>query len=282
MKIKLFTIPNFLTLETFCGAVAVMVTLQTSNYYCAGWLLIVASIFDFLDGFAARMLNQCSPIGRELDSLADMVSFGLAPSIIMLSLIFDSETMIAAPRWGEYRGYIALLIVAFSSLRLAKFNIDETQTCSFVGLPTPACALMCISLGFMHHFGHPIAAEVVAAIAVVLSWLLISPIRMFSFKLKGLAWSDNCIQYIFVGCIAWIAITTSMLGVMTFALPIIIATYIIISLISHFAVIKSSKRRYCEIFKIYIEKKFYHKGAVSSTDHVIGSESLIPAYAQSA
>ncbi len=236
MNIKLFTIPNLLTLgNLLCGSIAVMVTLLERDYLCAGWLIIAAAIFDFLDGFAARLLKQCSPIGKELDSLADMISFGLAPSIIMLSLFYDSQQLLNSQPWSIYGGYIALLIVAFSALRLAKFNIDETQSCCFCGLPTPACALMCISLGFMHQCGYALPAEAIIAIAVVLSWLLISPIRMFSFKLKGLEWSRNQSQYIFLICAALTIIAAAICGTMALALPIIITLYILISLISHLA-----------------------------------------------
>lgn len=236
MKIKLFTIPNILTLgNLLCGVLALLAILLRGDLLTASLLLALAAIFDFCDGLAARVLNQCSPIGKELDSLADMVSFGLVPSIIMLRLFEQSISSLSCPIWCEMGGYTALLIVLCSALRLAKFNIDESQSCSFEGLPTPACALVCVAMALLYHYGYQVKGEVIASISLVVSWLLISPIRMFSFKMRGFAWRENRNQYIFLASSLAALVATIICGEVVFLLPIIMALYIVISVISHFA-----------------------------------------------
>src|ERR1035437_3641113 len=127
-------IPNFITcLNLFSGCVGVYLAFQ-GNFQGAFIAIIVSAVFDFFDGFAARLLKAYSPMGKELDSLADMVSFGLAPGAIVFSLL--SETGI-----NEWLPYLAFIIPVFSGLRLAKFNIDASQTTSFIGLPVPANAI---------------------------------------------------------------------------------------------------------------------------------------------
>ncbi|MFI3269697.1 MAG: CDP-diacylglycerol--serine O-phosphatidyltransferase [Rikenellaceae bacterium] len=229
MKIKLFTIPNILTLSNLlCGSLAVIAIISRSDYKAAFMLIILAALFDFFDGFAARLLKQCSPMGGELDSLADMVSFGLAPALVMMSLIRDGGWCCELPLLAKYGVFIPLIIVAFSALRLAKFNIDEEQSCVFIGLPTPACALMCISLGLMHLDGVVLGGELVALISVVLALLLISPIKMFALKFKGFGWCGNELRY------GFIAVSVVLLCLLKFnALPLIVAIYIALSTLIH-------------------------------------------------
>ncbi len=234
MKIRLFTIPNMLTLgNLLCGLTALLAVLVREDYVAASLLLLIAALFDFCDGMVARLLGQTSEIGLQLDSLADMVSFGVVPSMIMLSLFEGSVKGVESALWVDYGGYSALLIALFSALRLAKFNIDDSQGCSFVGLPTPACAVVVIGVALMCSGGVKLSGEVIAAISVVVSYLLISPIRMFSFKLKGLGWSGNRNQYIFVGCSLVALIGLLCVGAMLYVLPVIMALYIAISIISH-------------------------------------------------
>ena len=127
-------IPNFITcLNLFSGCVGVYLAFQ-GNFQGAFIAVIVSAVFDFFDGFAARLLKAYSPMGKELDSLADMVSFGVLPGAMVFSLL--SKTGIS-----EWLPYVAFVIPVFSGLRLAKFNIDERQTSSFIGLPTPANAI---------------------------------------------------------------------------------------------------------------------------------------------
>ena len=148
MKIRLFTIPNILTLANLMsGAVAVIATLQYHNYTLAMGLVVLAAVFDFLDGFVARLLSQQSPLGLQLDSLADDVTFGLVPALVMFDMYNHSIAYYLSECAAmEYMGYVTLIIAAFSVLRLAKFNIDTTQTVEFSGLPTPANALLLLDM----------------------------------------------------------------------------------------------------------------------------------------
>ncbi|MEG0789536.1 MAG: CDP-alcohol phosphatidyltransferase family protein [Alistipes sp.] len=227
MKIKLFTIPNMLTLSNLlCGSFAVVSALVYRDLELSFWLIILAAVFDFFDGFAARLLHIPSAIGVELDSLADMISFGLAPAAIFYTLYADAATLWT---WSEQTLWIGswcvFILAAFSALRLAKFNIDDTQTTEFCGLPTPACALFCASLGLLTVQGSlEMSKEVIVAVAVIFACLLISPVRMFSFKFHGFGWHGNALRYLFmVGCvmlIVWLHYV---------AVPLIIVSYIVIS-----------------------------------------------------
>ncbi len=198
------------------------------GYSYAFMLIILAAVFDFFDGFVARMLKQSSPLGGELDSLADVVSFGLAPSVIMMSLVVDGEKLLACDLWQSVMFYLPLIIVAFSALRLAKFNLDTEQAHEFIGLPTPACALFCASLGMLHTTGVVIPAEYITIISVVLALLLISPIRMFALKFTGFGLRGNVVRYGFV------AVAVLLLGVLQlYAVAPIILLYIALSVVLH-------------------------------------------------
>ena len=148
LKIRLFTVPNMLTLANLlAGCIAIIFTLVYHAYETAFWLIVAAAVFDFLDGFAARLLKQTSPLGVQLDSLADDISFGLAPAVVMFDIYSQSTTYYGiSSDIMEPLGYLTLIIAAFSALRLAKFNIDKRQTTTFIGLPTPANALFWASL----------------------------------------------------------------------------------------------------------------------------------------
>ena len=201
MKIRLFTLPNMLTLANLCaGAAAVIFALQYHAYETAFWLIIVAAVCDFFDGFAARLLGQTSPLGVQLDSLADDISFGLAPAAVMYDLYIHSTSYynLSADVMEPLR-FVVLIIAAFSALRLAKFNIDTTQTTEFEGLPTPANALMLMSLATLVEQGEvAISQEHILLIAVAASLLLISPIRMFALKFKGFGLRGNMLRYGFL------------------------------------------------------------------------------------
>ena len=149
MKIKLFTIPNLLTLSNlFCGSVAVVSALVWGDLKLAFGLMVLAAVFDFFDGFAARLLNQSSPIGLQLDSLADDISFGLAPAAIMYSL-YQWMPGIWLPE--GYPGLVVFVFTACAALRLAKFNIDDTQRTEFCGLPSSGrrrCSAVALGLLF--------------------------------------------------------------------------------------------------------------------------------------
>ena len=173
-------IPNTITsMNLLSGVMGVIFTLEGH----LGWafpLMILAAVFDFCDGLAARLLDAHSPIGGELDSLADLVSFGVLPSL-MLYKVMPAE----APALLRF---VPLFVAVMSAVRLAKFNVDDRQTLDFLGLPTPSCAMICGSLAYFLHAegGVPAGAGpwLVAAIAVVLGLLLVSEIPMFGMKIK--------------------------------------------------------------------------------------------------
>lgn len=197
MKVRLITIPNLLTLSNMiCGILAIISTLVLDNMEAAFCLIIAAAVFDFFDGMAARALHQPSPLGTQLDSLSDVVSFGVAPSIMMVGM-----WQLAPSLWGvpDVLGYAVLAVAAFSSLRLAKFNIDDSQTTEFEGLATPANALMLGAMAVMVERGEwTVCREALLALTVVSCLLLVCSIRMFSFKFKGFAWKDNWVKYLFL------------------------------------------------------------------------------------
>ena len=227
MNIKLFTIPNILTLgNLMSGSIAIIFALQYHNYEVAFWLVVLAAVFDFLDGFAARLLKQTSPLGIQLDSLADDVTFGLAPAVVMFDMYNHSTSYFALDGVVmSYLGYITLIIAAFSVLRLAKFNIDTTQTSEFSGLPTPANALLLMSLAWLVEQGCiTLSQEHILVLSVAMSLLLISPIRMFALKFKGFGWKANQLRYLFM--LAAVAIIISMPA---YSVPTIIVLYIAVS-----------------------------------------------------
>lgn len=213
-------IPNFITsLNLFSGCVAVFFGFD-GNYQFALFAILLSAVFDFFDGFAARLLKAYSPMGKELDSLADMVSFGVAPGVIVFSLL--SGTGI-----NQFLPFIAFLIPVFSALRLAKFNIDERQTSSFIGLPTPANAIFWGGLVFAYSEFLIANVWIPLTLTLLFSYLLVAEIPMFSLKFKNLEWSKNKIQFLFlIGCII-------ILGIFQLnAFAILIAWYILLSLIT--------------------------------------------------
>lgn len=201
MEIRLFTVPNLLTLANLCaGATAIIFALQHHAYETAFWCIVAAAVCDFFDGFAARLLRQQSPLGVQLDSLADDISFGLAPAVVMYDIYANSTSFYGLSEdVMSPLGYAVLIIAAFSALRLAKFNIDATQTTEFEGLPTPANALMLMSLAVLAEHGEvALFQEHILLISVATSLLLISPIRMFALKFKGFGWRGNELRYGFL------------------------------------------------------------------------------------
>lgn len=159
----------------------------------------LAAFFDFCDGFAARLLHANSPLGKELDSLADLISFGLAPAL----LIFNTMEVFNG---GSIWSYGALIIAAFAAVRLAKFNIDDRQTTTFIGLPVPANALFWIGFcAWMHTYTY-VGNAIVLIIAVIFSWLMICNVRMFSLKFKNIKIAENFKRYILIlGAILFIS-----------------------------------------------------------------------------
>lgn len=196
-------IPNAITcLNLLAGVLAIVVSFTPGticgleSYQAAAALIGLAALFDFCDGFAARLIHAVSAIGKELDSLADLVSFGLAPAMMLLNAIPAEDPL----RWA------ALLIPVAGAIRLARFNLDDNQSVTFTGLPIPANAIFWIGfVAWMHSFVM-LPGAVVAPIVVLLSYLMISPIRMFSLKFKNLSFADNVLRYaIILGAILFVA-----------------------------------------------------------------------------
>lgn len=238
MKIRLFTVPNLLTLcNLLCGAGAAVSALVWGDLQTAFLLIIASAVFDFFDGFAARLLNQYSAIGVQLDSLADMISFGFAPAAVMMSLFAKSGSWLEWSDWMVEAGYfVPLIMTAFSALRLAKFNIDDTQHTEFEGLPTPANALLCMSLGMLAEMGLvAIPREVIIALSIVMSLLLVCSVRMFSLKFAGFGWKGNELRYISL------ALSVVIIAVnYRYAVTAIMALYILISVVRH--IVKGNKK----------------------------------------
>ena len=169
--------------------VAAVAALVWGELTLAFGLVVLAAVFDFFDGFVARLLHQSSPIGLQLDSLADDVSFGFAPAAVMFAL-YGQMSGVWLPD-GE-AGLVVFLFTACGALRLARFNIDDTQRTEFLGLPIPAAAMLCASLGMLAEtYGMAISREVIVAAALVASWLMVSNLRMFALKFHGFGWRQR-------------------------------------------------------------------------------------------
>lgn len=225
-------IPNTLTcLNLVCGCLSIMAALKSNLEMAAIWI-IVSAVFDFCDGFAARLLKVASPIGKELDSLSDVVSFGVAPAMISyvwLTRCLHELTPTFINEYTELLPLIVLMVPALSAVRLARFNLDDRQATTFIGLPTPANALF---LGFI-----PMAAEklvflnnffVVWGLVVLFALLLVSNINMLSLKFKHFTWKGNEEKFVLIA-MAVVLIPIFRWG----AFPLIILSYLLISLIYH-------------------------------------------------
>ena len=228
-------------MNLLCGALGVIFAFKGA-LDIAFYLMLAGAVCDFCDGFAARLLKAYSPMGKELDSLADLITFGFLPSI-MLYKCMD----IYHP--GEWYCYLPLIIVIFSALRLAKFNIDERQSENFIGLATPACAMICGSFAVIAHFDiNNIVGEftestwMIPAGSAVLSLLLVSEIPMFSMKFKkGAASNLKWMRITFIAVAATALAVTLIMGQhFSHAVLFIFLAYILLNLI-HGLAGKSSK-----------------------------------------
>lgn len=194
-------IPNTITCcNLFAGCIASYMALQ-GDYTLAFLFIIIGAGFDFFDGMTARLLRVSTPIGKELDSLADDITFGFAPAALVFSLFKEVHYPDFLLPVAEYMPYTAFLLAVFSALRLAKFNIDTRQSTSFIGMPTPANALFWGSLTVgAHSFlvsAHFNALYLFLAVTVM-SLLLVAELPMFSLKFKDLSWNHNKTSYIFL------------------------------------------------------------------------------------
>ena len=218
-------IPNLLTISNLiCGCIALYFTFKGELVFTA-YLIGLAAIFDFMDGAAARLLNVSNPIGKELDSLADMVSFGLVPGSVVFHLLEESPL-------SQY-SFMALIIPIFSAYRLAKFNVDENQNENFIGLPTPANCLVFVSIPLITTFNSESTIaylfeipEILLIITILMSLALVSKINMFSLKFKNLKFQDNKFRF-FIITMSIILLTWLEFS----AIPIIILLYIMMSIV---------------------------------------------------
>lgn len=228
-------IPNTLTLcNLVSGCVATYFAFSTM-YEWAFAFIIIGAVFDFFDGFVARLLHVSSDIGKELDSLADDITFGFAPAAIVFSLLRASMAGLLIPgdyaAVAEYVPFVAFLIAAFSGLRLAKFNLDERQTDSFIGLPTPANALFWSSVAVALQRNHllsecPWISLVLLAGVFLSSWLLVAEIPMFALKFHTYGLRGNEVRYAFV---LFSLIILSILGFVGFSAVILL--YVMMSIV---------------------------------------------------
>ena len=228
-------IPNTITsMNLLCGVLGVIATFS-GRMDAAFCLMLAAAVCDFFDGFSARLLKAYSDIGKELDSLSDMVSFGVLPSLMMYSLVNQMNP-------GSWLRFAPLAVAVFSGLRLAKFNVDERQTESFIGLATPSCAILCGSLAYYVTRCPESTLSAwaglkwsVPVMSVILSALLISEIPMFSMKFKKGADGKVKIgteRIVFAAfALIEIVITVILKQNWSFAIILIFLTYILMNLV---------------------------------------------------
>ena len=216
-------IPNLITLcNLLCGVLSICET-SWGNLFYAGLFILLGIFFDFFDGLFARLLNVASPMGKELDSLADVITSGVAPGFILFQILGWIHSDL------PYIEYIAFLIPAFAAYRLAKFNLDERQHHgAFLGLPAPANALIWCGL-FQLDFWSSCAASpwITGVLAILFALLMVSEIPMFSFKFKNMKWADNKVRFIFL------AIAIVILAIFwKQGLSAVVVCYIILSLLT--------------------------------------------------
>jgi len=242
-------IPNTITLgNLLCGCIALVHAFE-GDLVRAAYFVGIALVLDFLDGFVARMLKVTSAIGKDLDSLADMVTFGVVPGVVMFKMINGvilgdangSDLMNDVGGKASFFGssiisYGAFIITIFSCIRLAKFNNDKRQSNTFIGLPTPASAMLICSLPLIAVFQPEFKqfnsivsnVEFLLILSGLMSLLLVSEIPLFALKFKKFAWSENRLVYTFI------AVSLSFMVILKFAaIPLIIFLYISVSIVNN-------------------------------------------------
>jgi CDP-diacylglycerol---serine O-phosphatidyltransferase len=239
MKIKKH-IPNLITLgNLFCGTVATIYAVQ-ADFVFAGLFVILGIVFDFFDGFAARLFNVSGELGKQLDSLADMVTSGVVPGIIMLKLI-EVNTFNASNSFFDNSiigiSLVGLVLTLGACYRLAKFNIDTRQSDSFIGLPTPAMSLFVISLPLIQEYSNiEFALNLITnnyfliTITILLTYLMNAQLPLFSLKFKDYSIKNNLIKYVFL-----IASLLMIVFLQYISIPLIIIVYVVLSVISNFS-----------------------------------------------
>jgi len=237
-------IPNIITsLNLLCGCIAIFFAVS-GDLVTAAFFVFTGIFFDFFDGLAARLLNAHSEVGLQLDSLADMVTSGVAPGIVMVQLLNDAYTGEAlnvtqtffTEGWNQdsvsYVPFIGLLITVAAAYRLAKFNVDTRQTSSFIGVPTPAITLLILSFPLILHYQFSETAQAIIlnpwfliGITLLSCILLNSELRLFALKFKTWDFKSNAVRYVFLLCCA-----LSLLLLKFIAIPVILLLYILLSL----------------------------------------------------
>ncbi len=217
-------IPNAITLSNLLSGCFGIVAATRGDLEMAAYFIWIAALLDFADGLVARALKAYSTIGADLDSLADMISFGVLPSFIMFGLIENALEV-----KGTWIPYLAFVIAVFSALRLAIFNVDTEQTDKFIGLPTPSSALLisALPLGTLAWFQVLIASPAFLIVLVLVdAYLLVASIELLAFKFKNYSWVDNKLKYIFM-------ITSIILFILlrSVAIPIVLVLYILLSVV---------------------------------------------------
>jgi CDP-diacylglycerol--serine O-phosphatidyltransferase len=225
-------------MNLFAGSIGI-VCVFNGNSVLAALFMAIALVFDYSDGMMARLLHAKSEIGLQLDSLSDVVSFGVLPGFMVMKLMEQSSNLPSCLA-GQINlcPYLALIIPVFSALRLAKFNIDTRQTESFLGVPTPANAIFFGSfpLVIWQSMNHP-AYEgiavllsnwwILALLVIVFSGLLVSEIPLYSFKFKNLSWRENKVRYVII-----LSSLLLLIALRFAAIPMIILVYILVSIIA--------------------------------------------------
>ena len=241
--------PNIITLlNLLSGTIAVYFAVK-EELVVAAFFVFLGIFFDFFDGFFARLLNVQGELGKQLDSLADVVTSGVAPGFIFFQLLqksvhaqWENELSCEVGNWISFDEYhlhwlpfVGLLVTLAAAYRLAKFNIDERQTDSFIGLPTPAAALVVISLPLILNFSNATMAHLIIGnvwfligLTFILSYLMNAEIMLFSLKFKSYSWKPNKIKYLFI------LLALILTGVFQFiAIPMVILLYVLLSLVTN-------------------------------------------------
>ncbi len=237
-------LPNFITLlNVFCGCIATIYAVS-NELELAAVFVVLGIVFDFFDGFAARLLNVKSDLGLQLDSLADMITSGLVPGIVMFQLFKMAGPIgwnVGATFFDKLAvgplAFFGFVVTMASAYRLAKFNIDENQTTSFIGLPTPANAILILSLPLiMLHQNSELLNGIILnhwfliGFTVLSAFLLNSNIKLFALKFKNWQFQENALRYIFIIVSLVLLITMKFV-----AIPVIIGFYILSSLVTSFS-----------------------------------------------
>jgi len=231
-------IPNLITLLNLSAGVLSIISIIEGYILYACYLIMVASVLDFLDGFFAKILKVQSELGKQLDSFSDLVSFGIAPACLIYVFLGELQ----APEIPIQMGYLKLLVLflpVFSVLRLSKFNLDDQQKFEFIGLPTPANALFFASaIASLSQMGslYKIAAldfYMLIFLVVIFSLLLVSPIKFFSLKFTNFNWKDNKTRHVFIFLSIILSTGCFLIGNLVVSISIIILLYLFLSILKN-------------------------------------------------